>query len=167
MPNDFVLRNGFTSKTDSIVEGSMSATTYYGDGTNLTGIIAETLSFSGGILTQQTFFNSRVTSIIIPLTFSSVTTTDLSLGNEFSLTLTGSTTLANPSNSTENGQLFKYIIRQDGIGGHIVSFDTKFRFGNEIGLPSVDINPNRVSYIGVRYNADDDRFDIIAFVSGY
>ena len=36
--NEFVIKNGFISKGDSSINGSVSATTYYGDGSNLTGI---------------------------------------------------------------------------------------------------------------------------------
>jgi hypothetical protein len=48
MPNEFVIKNGFISKGNSIVEGGITATTisastisggtFYGDGSNLTGI---------------------------------------------------------------------------------------------------------------------------------
>jgi hypothetical protein len=48
-----------------------------------------------------------------------------------------------------------------------LTFDTKYRFGNEIGTPSVDLTANKTSYLGVRYNVTDDRFDVISFVSGY
>ena len=43
MPNEFVIKNGFISKGNSVVEGGLTATTIsggtlYGDGSNLTGI---------------------------------------------------------------------------------------------------------------------------------
>ena len=37
MGNEFVIKNGFISKGDSEVQGSLTATTYYGDGSNLSG----------------------------------------------------------------------------------------------------------------------------------
>ena len=163
--NEFVIKNGFVSKDSSQIQGALSATTYYGDGSNLTGIVATT--FGGGLIAGATSFGARITYVVVPLTFSSTTVTDLSLGNEFTLTLTGSTTLQNPINATIDGQAFKYIFRQDAVGGYTITFDTKFRFGTEIGLPAIDTNPNKISYIGVRYDQSNDRFDIIAFVSGY
>jgi hypothetical protein len=38
MPNEFNIKNGFISQGNSIVNGSLTATTYYGDGSNLTGV---------------------------------------------------------------------------------------------------------------------------------
>jgi len=175
--NEFVIKNGFVSKDSSTIDGSLSingsltgvtnfsAQFLSGDGSALTNVPSG--NFTGGTIGGATSFGARITYVVVPLTFSSTTVTDLSLGNEFTLTLTGSTTLQNPINATIDGQAFKYIIRQNAVGGYTVNFDTKFRFGNEIGLPAIDTNPNKISYIGVRYDQSNDRFDIIAFVSGY
>ena len=88
------------------------------------------------------------------------------MGNEFKVTLGGASTLANPTNAVD-GQYLRFAIRQDTTGGRVLSFDTKYRFGNEIGTPSVDLTSNKTSYLGVRYNSADDKFDVISFVSGY
>jgi hypothetical protein len=175
--NEFVIKNGFVSKDSSTIDGSLSingsltgvtnfsAQFLSGDGSGLTNVPSG--AFTGGTIVGATSFGARITYVVVPLTFSSTTVTDLSLGNEFTLTLTGSTTLQNPINATIDGQAFKYIFRQNAIGGYTITYDTKFRFGTEIGLPAIDTNPNKLSYLGVRYNQADDRFDIIAFVSGY
>lgn len=175
--NEFVIKNGFVSKDSSTIDGSLSingsltgvtnfsAQFLVGDGSALTNV--PTGNFTGGTIIGATSFDARITYVVVPLTFSSTTVTDLSLGNEFTLTLTGSTILQNPINATIDGQAFKYIFRQDAVGGYTITYDTKFRLGNEIGLPAIDTNPNKISYLGVRYNQADDRFDIIAFVSGY
>lgn len=39
MPNEFVIKNGYISQGNSIVNGSLTATTYYGNGSLLTGIV--------------------------------------------------------------------------------------------------------------------------------
>jgi hypothetical protein len=48
MGNEFVIKNGFISKTDSEVQGALSAVTYYGDGSNLTGLSGSTNWISSG-----------------------------------------------------------------------------------------------------------------------
>lgn len=55
--NEFIIKNGFISKDNSQIIGSLSATTLYGDGSNLTGIISGSIvDYPGG--TRQTFTES-------------------------------------------------------------------------------------------------------------
>lgn len=91
---------------------------------------------------------------------------DASLGNQFTVTLGGNRTLGNPTGAS-NGQMLVFIVRQDGTGGRTLGFDTKFRFGDEIGTPSISTGSNKTSLIGVRYHSSDDKFDVVAFVSNY
>ena len=128
-------------------------------------------SFTGGTVNGPTTFTSGVTAntivySIITLTYAATISVNAVLGNEFKVTLTGNAVLGNPSGAVD-GQYLRFAIRQDGTGNRNLTFDTKYRFGNEIGTPSVDLTANKTSYLGVRYNADDDRFDVISFVSGY
>ena len=101
--NEFVIKNGFVSKDSSTIDGSLSingsltgvtnfsAQFLSGDGSALTNVPAG--AFTGGTIVGATSFGARITYVVVPLTFSSTTVTDLSLGNEFTLTLTGSTTV--------------------------------------------------------------------------
>jgi hypothetical protein len=43
--NEFVIKNGFVSKDSSTIDGALSASTYYGDGSNLTGLSTTTGTF--------------------------------------------------------------------------------------------------------------------------
>jgi len=43
--NEFVIKNGFISKDSSSIDGALSASTYYGDGSNLTGLATTTGTF--------------------------------------------------------------------------------------------------------------------------
>jgi|688.fasta_scaffold291405_3 hypothetical protein len=43
--NEFVIKNGFVSKDSSQIQGALTATTYYGDGSNLTGLGTTTGTF--------------------------------------------------------------------------------------------------------------------------
>jgi hypothetical protein len=128
-------------------------------------------SFTGGTVNGPTTFTSGVTAntivySIITLTYAATISVNAVLGNEFKVTLTGNAVLGNPSGAVD-GQYLRFAIRQDGTGNRNLTFDTKYRFGNEIGTPSVDLTANKTSYLGVRYNVADDRFDVISFVSGY
>ena len=58
MANEFNIKNGFISQSNSIVNGSLTAKTFYGDGQFLTGISS---SFSGGTISGNTIFISGVT----------------------------------------------------------------------------------------------------------
>jgi len=74
MAHEFVIKNGFISKGDSIVSGSLSGDTFYGDGSNLTStpsiytqnntigtnrvaIITDSLTWSGG--SESRIINGR------------------------------------------------------------------------------------------------------------
>jgi hypothetical protein len=107
-----------------------------------------------------------ITQTILTLTDAATIPVNASISNDFKVTLTDNRILGNPTGAAD-GQTLKFAIRQDGTGGRTLSFDTKYRFGFEIGTPIISAGANTISYIGVRYNGDDDKFDVIAFVSGY
>lgn len=67
MPNEFVIKNGYISQNDSTINGSLSATTYYGDGSNLTGISGGG-TFTGGTVNGQTIFTNGLSANTINLT---------------------------------------------------------------------------------------------------
>lgn len=137
-----------------------TASTIGGGGTFTGGTVSGGTNFIGGV-TANTLVYSVVT-----LTYASTIAVNATLGNEFKVTLTGNAVLGNPTGALD-GQYLRFAIRQDATGARNLTFDTKYRFGNEIGTPSVDLTANKTSYLGVRYNAQDDDFDVISFVSGY
>jgi hypothetical protein len=174
--------NGLTANTISattyqnlpisgLTQGSNVTITNNGQGNYTISSTGGGGSFTGGTVNGPTIFTSGVTAntivySIVTLTYASTISVNAVLGNEFKVTLTGSAVLGNPSGAVD-GQYLRFAIRQDGTGGRNLTFDTKYRFGNEIGTPSVDLTANKTSYLGIRYNADDDKFDVISFVSGY
>jgi len=193
---NFVIQNnagvntGAWNAAGNLTATTVSATTYYNlpvsgltQGSNITitnnGQGNYTISstgggsgsFTGGTVNGPTTFTSGVTAntivySIVTLTYAATISVNAVLGNEFKVTLTGNAVLGNPSGAVD-GQYLRFAIRQDGTGNRNLTFDTKYRFGNEIGTPSVDLTANKTSYLGVRYNVTDDRFDVISFVSGY
>ena len=92
--------------------------------------------------------------------------TDSSLGNVFYVTLGGNRILSNPTNST-SGKRIIWRIKQDATGGRTITLDTKFRLGTDITSVVLSTSPSITDYIGAIYNAQDDKWDVIAFVKGF
>lgn len=68
---------------------------------------------------------------------------DLNTGINFAVTLTGNTTLSNPTN-TKAGQTGLIVVTQDGTGGRTFSFGTNYKFPNGTA-PSPDTTANYVN----------------------
>jgi hypothetical protein len=100
------------------------------------------------------------------LTFAATVAVDASLGNDFTLTMTGPATLGNPTNSS-NGQKILFAIRQDGTGSRVLTLGSDYRLGTDIPSVVLSTAANKTDYLGVRYNATDSKWDVIAFTKGY
>ena len=139
MPNEFVIKNGFISQGNSIVNGSLTATTYYGDGSNLTGVpnfYVTGGTYSNGTLTLNrqngsvtiTGFTTGFTSSINITPFyvepSSTGVTWNVSGNStnYKLTLTANTTLN--LNNVRNGDYGTIILIQDSGGNKTITLGT-------------------------------------------
>lgn len=104
-------------------------------------------------ISPRRFFTAAAT---IALTDGATITPDLNTGINFSVTLGGSRTLANPTNA-KTGQSGVIIVTQDGTGSRVLTYGTKYKFpgGAAVGgvlstaAGSVDV----ISYY-VRSNGD-------------
>lgn len=67
----------------------------------------------------------------VALTDGTTITPDASLSNTFTLTIAGDHTLANPTNMTP-GQTLNFIVSQDAIGSHPMTFGTLFKWPNGV-----------------------------------
>lgn len=72
-------------------------------------------------------FTKAQRGTVVALTDGSTITPDFSLGNNFSLTIGGNQTLANPTNLTA-GQHGTIVITQDGTGGRTLAFGSYWKF---------------------------------------
>jgi hypothetical protein len=72
-------------------------------------------------------FTAAQRGTIIALTDGATITPDFAVANNFSVTLGGSRTLANPSNLTA-GQSGVIVITQDGTGGRTLAFGSYWKF---------------------------------------
>lgn len=139
--------------------GVVTATSFSGDGANLTGISSvsfATTSFglsgspailvsSAGINTDSAPTNLYVSgssagNVVGLGTTDANTTLDFATGNNFSVTLVGSIVLENPTGVT-TGQSGVIYIQQDGTGSHTVGFGSHWDFPNET-VPSLSLTAN-------------------------
>lgn len=103
---------------------------------------------------------------VVTLTDAATILVDASLGQQFYVEITDDRTLDKPTNA-ENGQLLLFIIKQDSTGGHVLSLHADYRFGEDIEELDLPTDADKISYIGVRYNQPDDKFDVISLSRGY
>ena len=92
--------------------------------------------------------------------------TDASIGSIFDLTLSASGLLANPTNSTD-GQSLRWRISYANSG-------IPLTLGNNFRIPSSASSPlpfssssGTMDILGATYDANRNKWDIIAFVPGY
>lgn len=102
----------------------------------------------------------------VTLTYAATTNTDASLGSYFRLTLTGNTTLANPTNPTD-GQRVMWELIQDATGSRTVAFGSAFAFGSDINSFTATTTANKRDFVGAVYNATAAKWFVVAAVKGY
>lgn len=96
-------------------------------------------------------FNGAVTvtkaaaGAISALTYAATTTIDLSTANNFSITLTGNVTFANPTNPTA-GQSGSIFITQDGTGSRTASWGANWDWPGGIA-PTLTTTANAVDRV--------------------
>ena len=85
---------------------------------------------------------------IVALTDASSIATNLALSNNFSVTLAGNRTLANPTN-TVAGQSGSIFITQDGTGSRTLAYGTNFKFvaGTAPTLSTAAASVDRIDYV--------------------
>ena len=85
---------------------------------------------------------------ITALTDASSIATNLALSNNFSVTLGGSRTLANPTNIVA-GQSGSFFITQDGTGSRTLAYGSNFKFvgGTAPTLSTAAASVDRIDYI--------------------
>jgi hypothetical protein len=129
--------NQNTTGTASNVTGTVAVANGGTGATTLTGVLKGngTSAFSAatagtdyaGISNVQSFTAAQ-RGIISTLTDGATITPDFAVANNFSVTLAGNRTLANPSNLTA-GQSGVIIINQDATGSRTLAYGTNYDFG--------------------------------------
>jgi hypothetical protein len=103
---------------------------------------------------------------VVALTDAATINTDANLGSIFTVTISGNRTMANPTNSIA-GKRITYQIRQDNVGGRTITWDTNFRFSQDVPTPTLSTSGNLTDYIGFIYNGISSKWDCLAVSIGY
>jgi hypothetical protein len=103
---------------------------------------------------------------VISLVDAPVITFNASLANEFTVTIAGNRTLGAPTNPAD-GQKVTLRIKQDAVGNRTLTFDPIYRFGTDIPSVVLSTTPDAEDYIGIIYNLDDDKWDVVALSRGF
>ena len=126
-----------------------------------------TLPIDGDILDSNGTSVLGGSTTVISSSYSSTINTDAATGDIFDITLTGNTTLANPTNPV-NGKTLRWRITQDSTGNRTVTL------GNKFNIPSTATSPppfstaaNKMDILAATYHAGRDKWDVVAFVPGY
>jgi hypothetical protein len=127
---------------------------------NLTGAASANLLKAGDVMTG--YFRTAV----VALSDGANISTDAALGNIFTVTIAGNRTFDAPTNPLAD-QKITYKIRQDAVGGRVITWDAAFNFGVDLsGVPN-STSPNVFDYYGFQYNATTSKWDCLAISRGY
>jgi len=101
-----------------------------------------------------------VTTPRVQVVTSAATVTPISTNDLIKITAQAAAlTLANPTGTFVEGQDFLIRIKDDGTA-RAITFDTKYR-AIGVTLPTTT-TISKTMYLGVIYNATDDKFDVVA-----
>ena len=116
--------------------------------TTNTANTANTTANAAATLTAVQTFTAGQRGEVTALTDASSIATNLALSNNFSVTLAGNRTLANPTN-TVAGQSGSIFITQDGTGSRTLAFGTNFKFvaGTAPTLSTTAASVDRIDYV--------------------
>ena len=116
--------------------------------TTNTANAANTTANAAATLTAVQTFTAGQRGEVTALTDASSIATDLALSNNFSVTLAGNRTLANPTN-TVAGQSGSIFITQDGTGSRTLAFGSNFKFvaGTAPTLSTAASSVDRIDYV--------------------
>jgi hypothetical protein len=133
--------------------------------------VGNDLTVVGGLNVNQSLnvqgdISARTVRILpSQLTVNSISAnTNASLSNTFTLTLTGNTLLTTPINGYPSQRLL-YQLKQDGSGNRILTLSSGFRSGPI--TVTLSTAANTTDYLGVIYNAIDNKWDVLALNKGY
>ena len=102
-------------------------------------------------------FSKNQSVAFATLTDGATVSVDASLSNNFYLLLEGDRTLENPTNLTD-GMVLNFWIKQDGVGGRTLAFDTKYQF---IGNSTLSETPGIVDVISGIYHGSSDSIECV------
>lgn len=108
----------------------------------------------------------KVTSIPVTLTDAPVIVTDARVSNRFRVTIGGDRQLGNPTHPVNDGQQIVWEIVQDPTGGHVLTYDSQFVFGDQVtGVISTGANTR--SFLTAIYDSGSNKWYVVGCVTNY
>jgi len=141
-----------TTTALAVASGGTGATSFTsgsllkGSGTSAVAVATAGTDYPG-LATAQTFTKGQ-RGAIVTLTDGATVTPDMADGNNFTLTLGGNRTLANPSNLTA-GQSGSIFLVQDGTGSRTLAYGSYYDFagGTAPTLTTTASAVDRIDYV--------------------
>jgi hypothetical protein len=125
--------------------------------------LGQNVDISGDLTVNNHYISPKTTT----LTPQASVTTDLSTGNTFRITVTGSTMLMNPTNATD-GASYVWYIKQDGVGSHAITLGDKFVIPTTATTPlAFSVSANYMDIFATRADATLDKMYVISMIPGY
>ena len=145
--NNLLLENQSASRTYAQFINTGAATFYHDNAAKLS-TTSTGVDVTGTATTDGLTVDGAAVGPIVALTDASSIATNLALSNNFSVTLAGNRTLANPTN-TVAGQSGSIFITQDGTGSRTLAFGTNFKFvaGTAPTLSTAASSIDRIDYV--------------------
>jgi hypothetical protein len=124
------------------------AVTLYNNGSAKLATTATGVNVTGTATTDGLTVDGAAVGPIVALTDASSIATNLALSNNYSVTLAGNRTLANPTN-TVAGQSGSIFVTQDGTGSRTLAYGTNFKFvaGTAPTLSTAASSVDRIDYV--------------------
>ena len=109
--------------------------------------------------------------VIMTVPYAPTVTPNLTSGVDLLLiigAMTGNMTIANPTGSFIDGQRMVIRVRQDGVGGRVVTLDTQYRIPGSATSPLAwSTAPNDMDILAAIWNLADTKWDVVSLVPGY
>lgn len=116
--------------------------------------------------TNLPYFTGSVGFAAVPLTDAPTITVDASLGNNFTVTLAGSRTMANPTNPLD-GQRILFQVTQGTGGNFTLGWGTAYEFSSGLPTPVLSTTAGQTDLLGFIYNANKSKWLFMAYITGY
>lgn len=100
----------------------------------------------------------------IDVAYAPVIVTNSGSANQFRVILNGNALLQNPINAVDGQKIMWEIVN---TGAYTLSYDTQFSFSSDLPSAPVSGIAGKHDYVGAVYNAETNKWNIIAFLRGY